>query len=71
MGCSVQKGFNYYKSGAWQEARPILEETYTMRMDAHGNMLRDTPSKVLMDFMAKTQYYAPGDWEGFRSLTEK
>lgn len=49
----------------------MLEETYTMRRDPDGKLVRDTPSKVLMDFMAKTQFCAPGDWNGFRELTEK
>ena len=67
----VQAGFNHYKSGAWPEARSMLEETYTMRHDKEGHVVRDTPSKVLMDFMAKTQFCAPGDWCGHRELTEK
>lgn len=49
----------------------MLEETYTLRRDLEGNVVRDTPSKVLMDFMALTQFCAPGDWSGYRELTEK
>jgi hypothetical protein len=67
----VQAGFNHYKSGTWQEARAMLEETYSMRRDPEGNIVRDTPSKVLMDFMAQTQFCAPGDWSGHRELKEK
>ena len=67
----VQSGFNHYKAGAWNEARTLFEQTYTMRRDKDGNVVRDTPSKVLMDFMAQSHFVAPGDWSGSRALTEK
>ena len=67
----LQTGFNYYKAGHWLEARSHFEQTYTMRRDRRGNVARDTPSKVLMDFMALTHFVAPGDWNGARALTEK
>jgi hypothetical protein len=67
----MQVGFNYYKSGLWLEAKSAFEQTYTRRHDSQGRVLRDTPSKVLLDFMASYQYLAPGDWAGFRVLTEK
>jgi hypothetical protein len=67
----LQTGFNFYKSGQWLEARAIFEKTYTMRTDRRGDVVRDQPSKVLMDFMALTHFVAPGDWDGSRALTEK
>lgn len=67
----LQNGYNLYKAGTWSEARALLEETYTMRRDHVGRVVRDTPSRVLLDFMAQTQYLAPGDWEGHRELSEK
>lgn len=67
----LQNGYNLYKAGLWSEARSVLEETYTIRRDYNGAVVRDTPSKVLLDFMAQTQYLAPGDWKGHRELTEK
>jgi hypothetical protein len=67
----LQVGFNYYKSGQWIEARSMLEQTYTMRSDLQGHIVRDQPSKVLMDFMALTHFVAPGDWTGSRNLAEK
>lgn len=67
----MQTGFNFYKAGHWLEARSHFEQTYTMRRDRRGNVVRDTPSKVLMDFMALTHFVAPGDWNGSRALTEK
>lgn len=71
LGYDLQNGYNLYKAGLWSEARSVLEETYTMRRDQTGAIVRDTPSKVLLDFMAQTQYLAPGDWMGHRELTEK
>ena len=68
---AVQKGYNLYKAGQWHEARIVFEQTYTMRTDHTGSVVRDTPSKVLMDFMALSNFAAPGDWNGSRALTEK
>jgi hypothetical protein len=67
----LQTGFNYYKAGQWVEARAVFEQTYTMRRDRAGAVARDQPSKVLMDFMALSNFVAPGDWNGSRALTEK
>ena len=67
----MQAGFNHYKAGHWIDARTAFEQTYTMRTDRKGNVVRDQPSKTLMDFMAETQFVAPGDWSGSRALTEK
>lgn len=68
---AAQAGFNFYKAGRWLEAKGVLEQTYTMRRGPGGEARRDAPSKVLLDFMASYQYLAPGDWAGFRELTEK
>ena len=67
----MQTGFNYYKAGQWSDARSVFEQTYTMRQDREGRVVRDQPSKVLMDFMALSHFVAPGDWNGSRALTEK
>lgn len=67
----LQTAFDFYKAGDWLKARSHFEQTYTMRRDRQGCIVRDMPSKVLMDFMALTHFVAPGDWDGSRALTEK
>jgi hypothetical protein len=67
----VQKGFEHYTNGAWSEAKVSIEQTYTMLEDTEGRTVRDGPSKALLEFMAATNFLAPGDWNGFRELKDK
>ena len=71
MITSVQDGFDKYESGFWLEAKGVFEQTYTMLHDSQGNVIRDGPSRALMEFMSQTGYVAPGNWAGFRELTDK
>lgn len=68
---SGAQGFAAYKSGDWEGARRILEQTKWIRQTALGQPLQDGPSTTLLDYMAHTDYVAPFTWKGYRELTEK
>lgn len=67
-----QQGFELYRSGQWLEASEILQETKVMRQHpTTAEPVVDGPSSTLLTFMGQHNDVAPGDWAGFRELTEK
>ena len=67
-----EQGFELYRSGQWAEAQAVLEETKVMRQHPiTGDTVVDGPSSTLLVFMAQHNNQAPGEWAGFRELTEK
>ncbi|KAK9817269.1 hypothetical protein WJX72_012075 [[Myrmecia] bisecta] len=65
------RGFEAYLSGDWAAAKVALEETRTMRKGVGEEVVVDGPSTTLLEFMGRSDFVAPADWEGFRELTEK
>lgn len=59
-----QCGIDAYISGRWLEARIAIEACME-------SLPGDGPSRVLLNFMGRTDFKPPADWRGFRRLTEK
>lgn len=58
-------GFRDYVMGDWQQAR----ENFLHVEAVKGGV--DYPTRNLLSIMSETNFQAPDDWQGFRSLTEK
>ena len=58
------KGFMSYIDGDWKNANKIFEECLGMKEG-------DGPCMALMQVMEGEEWKAPGEWKGFRALTEK
>ena len=52
--------FENFKAGNWSRAKMQFNQVEAIKKD------KDTPSQLLLDFMAKTNYEPPADWKGFR-----
>jgi len=57
-------GFQNYIEGEWPVAKRMLTDTLTMLDDVEA----DGPSRALLDFMNKTDFVKPKDWQGCRKL---
>ena len=66
-----REGFRAYQAGDWPTARAVLQECCAARRSLTGEPLSDGPSTTLLDFMAKHNFSAPEDWQGYRELTDK
>lgn len=66
-----REGFRAYQSGRWAAARAVLEECATARRTQSSEIVPDGPSVTLLEFMARSAYVAPKDWQGCRELTDK
>jgi hypothetical protein len=53
-----------YTQGDWSSARQLLQQVLTWRP-------ADGPARVLMEFMARTDFRPPADWNGYRKLQKK
>ena len=49
-----------YQKGEWARARKLFRQVESIKKGL------DTPTQVILDFMAKTNYVAPEDWKGYR-----
>ena len=52
-------------------AATVAQESLEARRDNAGNVVVDGPSHALLEFMGKHSFVAPGDWQGYRELTDK
>lgn len=59
-----KNAFLHYIEGNWQNSKEELEKGIKL-------VPNDGPTKVLMNVMAKSDFQAPQDWGGHRSLTSK
>merc|ERR1719201_972655 len=61
-------GFQNYIEGEWPVAKRMLTDTLTMLVDVEARTVEDGPSRALLDFMNKTDFVKPKDWQGWRKL---
>ena len=52
--------FQNFKNGNWSRARKQFRQIESIKKSP------DTPTQVLLDYMAKYNYEAPADWPGYR-----
>lgn len=66
---SFLRAYLLYVDGKWDLSKLQFEK---FRKDWHLQMgYEDNPSKIIVDFMAESNFSAPDTWEGFRELREK
>ena len=54
------EGFRNFLSGNWQRARKQFRQVESVKRAP------DTPTSILMKYMAETDYEPPKDWKGYR-----
>ena len=65
------EAFQAYIDGDWGKSRDMINAIIEERVDSTGEPVRDGPSETLLEVMARENFQAPKDWEGYRALTEK
>jgi len=58
------EGFQCYLSGDWQTAKSQIGAALEL-------MPGDRPGERILEYISRTDFQAPADWEGFRRLDEK
>ena len=58
---SAARGVSLYQSGDWMGAKEAFSHALHLRP-------ADGPCKYVMDFMKETDFVAPSDWNGVRTL---
>ena len=53
-----------YLRGDWSTAKQLYEQVLAWRP-------ADGPARVLLEFMQRTQFKVPHDWQGYRKLEKK
>ena len=61
---TFKKGVDAYFDADWAAARDVLKKALKLKKG-------DGPIETLMAVMKATDYMAPGNWKGYRQLTEK
>lgn len=57
-------GFKQFIEGNWSRARKQFRQVESIKRSP------DTPTKNLLEFMAKYDYVCPPDWKGYRLQSE-
>lgn len=60
-----QAAFDQYLAGEWAVARTVMEELCAERDG------EDRPARLLLDYMAESEFSPPPGWSGCRKLTSK
>ena len=54
------EGFSFFIKGDWKLAKKLLLQIEFIKK------VPDTPTNLILDFMAKSFFVAPSDWKGYK-----